>query len=281
MKKNRYIFALIAFCLFMPSVYAFTFDMGMDVESVNVTKGSLSEITVSLKELNGVSSEIGACSLRIEYTTGVESSGDVKSLNGWALISANGIYQFDTGNSFVSDSKIFSIPVKINDSGSVKLTNIECSDGVTKEKIADKSIDFTATDASSNNNSEVENDEIVEKKLEITLTEGSIDFDPLVFEYTVEVRDVDNFDVVVNLGDNDDSYSVERNISEVEKNLVISVIGKDESVKLYKINLIEDNSIGEENIDNSKNNKYVPIFIGIICLLVLINVFRIIKNLKK
>ena len=173
MKKNRYIFALIAFCLFMPSVYAFTFDMGMDVESVNVTKGSLSEITVSLKELNGVSSEIGACSLRIEYTTGVESSGDVKGINGWALISANGIYQFDTGNSFVSDSKIFSIPVKINDSGSVKLTNIECSDGVTKEKIADKSIDFTATDASSNNtttgdetttnnNSEVENDEIVE-----------------------------------------------------------------------------------------------------------------------
>ena len=288
--KRKYLCILLLFVIFMPRVYAFTYEMDMSVDKTNVSVGTTKEIKVSLKNIQGTDDGIGYCSMNIDFDNNIVLNTDVRTLGSWSK-SVGDIYAFDTLDFATSDTALFVIPVKVNGEGSVKLSNIVCSDGHTNSTVGDKNISFTIVNPSNNtsgngNSKPTEKDEDVKSSncdlSNIILSEGTIEFDSSVTEYYVKVTDLDNFRLTAELADDLSSYMVDRNITEDGESYVITVTAQDGSNKIYTVYL-EDINEDNDNVDDKKekNNTYIPIFIGIIGVLILINIFRIIKNKKK
>lgn len=305
MKKNKYLCLLLLFSIFIPKVYAFTYNVETSVDGTSVKKGTTKSVKVILQDVQGVVGNLGACSMNIELTGGVTLNGDIRSSNGWNLMKGD-FYAFDTSNSFASDSEMFEIPVKINDAGSIMLTNIKCSDGETNVTIGNKEVKFTIStnnvnnDNNNSNKNDYKNDGIKDNAgdtepgdstidtdsynmVNIELSEGEIDFDPNITEYGIVVSSFDKLEVQPVFEGSGASYSIDKNINGEEKTVVITVTSQNGDSKIYTIYVTEEGA--ESNISNEPKEKgkhnYTFVFIGIICILVLINVYRIVKNRKK
>lgn len=300
MKKVNYLFIILGFCLFIPKVYAFTYDFNTSVNNTSVKSGTATEIKVSLNNVQGTSMGIAICSVDISLDDSIVLNSDIRTLNSWTMTRGD-FYLFDTGNSVFNSSDMFVIPVKVNGNGSVKLRSIECSDGETIESIGDKSINFTVySDTGNNQNNNLNNNSNqnnngqgnssnnnnsnnnVVKDSNCDLVSVSIngkevaDFDSSVTEYMVKIDRFDELVVEPLLASDKASFTI--NKSDDNSRVSINTLAEDGSSKTYTI-LIEQN----EEIDDKQNNKnyYTLIFIIVICVLVVLNVFRIIKNKKK
>lgn len=323
MKLYKYLFSLLVLTLFIPRVYAFTYEIDASGYNTSVSVGQKQEITVSIKNIQGDTSGVGACSMNISFDSNISLDSRIRTLNTWSMTTGN-FYMFDNGNMILEDSSIFVIPVKVNGEGSVKLTNIKCSDGVTNVNTSDKNIAFTIKTTTNNNNSnsnsnntnnsnsnsnntnnnnsngnsgsnnnssgvdnnnQQSNNEVLKSSncdlSNIVLSEGTIEFDSAVTEYSIKINDIDKLEVTPVLDDKSASYTIDKNITSNGTNtIVITVKAQDGNTKIYTIYVESEEVVNEQDSDK-KNNIYVPIFIGIICILVLINIIRIIKNKKK
>ena len=289
MKKFSSLFIML-FVLFIPRVYAFTYEMDTGFTNKEVTKGSVLEIKVGLKNIQGTSDGIGSCTLNIEFGNNILLDSKIRSLGSWTMTIGN-IYLFDTGNITIDDSDLFVIPVKVNGNGSVRIFDIECSDGNTLSSIDDKVISFTVINVNNNGNSSTNNNtnsnnpnnntnNNTEQKssncdlTNIELSEGTIEFNPDVTEYYLEVVNFENLLIEPVLADNKATFSIEKTD---DKEIIISVVAEDGTNKVYTL-FVKDNI--PSDIEEENNNNYVPIFIGIICVLILINIIRLIRNRK-
>ena len=293
MKKSYYLCVLILLFLFIPKVYALTYDIDVLVDNTSVSVGTVKEIKVSLKNINATENGIDVCSMNISFEKNILLNSSIKTLNDWDLTTGD-MYLFDSDPVF-DDVDMFLIPVKINGNGSVKLSNIFCSDGADEVSFVDKEIKFTvvATESNSNSNNNGSNNNsssgtgntMTEEDncnlSNIMLSEGTIEFDTNVTEYSVYVTDMDNFSITPILENSKASYLIDENVSEEGKNIVVTVTAPSGNTKIYTIYVNDDLNDSDESEDDKKNNDFTIIFIVIICVLVIINVYRIIKNLKK
>ena len=296
MMKIRYIIVCLLFVMFVPKVYAFTYEMDMSVNNTSVKVGTNTEIKVSLKDIQGTDNGIVVCSLNITSSENVIMK-DVKTLNSWSL-TVGDIYLLDTGNPAVKDSEMFIIPVKINGEGFVEISNIVCANEEEEVEIGNKKINFSikkedpSTGSSGNgsnkdNNATEDNDKLDDNKLSsncnissVELSEGSIEFDPNITEYEIKIGDFNKLEIMVTLESPSASYILDENIVGDKKSVVITVNAEDGSSKTYTIYVEEENS-SVANTEDKKENNYTIIFIVIICILVLINIYRIVRNKKK
>lgn len=307
MKSSKYVYILLIFSiLFIPKVYAFSYDIKTEVQKTSVLKGTVTEIKVSLSDVKDTSDGIMACLMNISFDNNISLNSSIKTLDSWSMTIGSS-YLFDTGNAVTSKSNLFVIPVKINGSGSVTLSNIACSDGNSKEFLADKKVNFSIiSDGSTQNNKKPQNnasnnnnngnsdnnnsDNKVSNTLSssadlsnIILSEGTIEFDPAVTEYSLSVSDFNKLEITPVLDSKTAKFNVDRNITNNGNSIVISVTAENGNSKVYTIYVKEMNDSNKDDTKNDKksNSMYVPIFIGIICVLVIVNIVRIIKNKKK
>lgn len=290
MKLVKYLLCLVLFTVFLPKVYAVTYDVDLAVDNNSVKLGEKKEIFVSIKNIKETTDGIIACSLGIEMDKTIELNGSVRTLNNWSM-TVGDFYLFDTGTPILNDTKIFVIPVKINDKGSVKLTGIKCTDGNVNIESEDKSISFSIKKESDNtgNKQEIVNKDSNCDLSNIILNDGTIEFDPSVTEYSIKVNDFDKLEVTPVLASDKSSFIIDINNSDLNKNsVVITVTSEDGNNKIYTI-YVEDNDSLEnkeenkkEEVNNEEKKDYsVFIFVGIIVILLLINVIRIVYNKKK
>ena len=307
MRHFKILFILLLLVVFTPKVYAFTFDMTTNIENDSVNVGEIKEIEVALKDIQGAIDGIVVCSLNISFDNNILLDSRVRTLNNWTMTSGK-TYLFDTGTPVSSEEKMFVIPVKVNETGSVKITNIECSDGETSAYVNDKVVSFVVntndTDTDSNNdnddnngnnngngsNNDVNNnDNNANGNTEetnscdlmgIKIGEGFLsEFDPAITEYYIKVSDFESLKVIPTLESSKSSCNVERNIEGNGGSVVLTVNCGNNNSKVYTIYVEE---VASDDVPKEKdNNMLTPIFIGIICVLVLINIVRIIKNMKK
>ena len=297
MKKIKYIFIIIIFTLFIPRVYALSFDINTDVE-VSVKEGTKKDLVVSIDNIIDTTEGIYVCTMNILFDKNIELYSPIRTLGSWTMTTGS-IYLFDTGSPVFNDTDMFVIPVKVNGEGTIRLNNIVCTDSFVETEINNKVINFyikedvnnnqgnnsssNKTDNSSNKKPNNSNNQESEKSncnlSNIEFSEGFIEFDPNVLEYEVEINNFDSFNVVPKLEDSKSSYVIDKNVTENGGNVKITVNGSDGSYKTYTIytKIVNKNSQEQKN----ENNNYIPIFIGIIVLLVLINLIRIIKNIIK
>lgn len=287
MKRAKLIFMGLLFSIFIPNVYALSYDMEMSVDNTNVKVGATKEIKVSLKNIQGTDDGIFVCSLNVSSSENIVLDS-FRTFNNWSLTSGD-LYLFDTGNPAKNDTDLFVIPVKINGEGYVEIKNILCSDSVDEVAIENKKINFTIKKekppvVNNTDNNINDKDEEEEKKssncniASIELSEGSLEFDPNITEYYVSVDKFDDFTVNPTLESSTASYVIDRNLGGDGNNIVITVTAEDGSEKIYTIYV-------EEKIKNfveeKKNNNYTIIFIVIIGVLLLLNIYRIMRNKKK
>ncbi len=116
----------------------------------------------------------------------------------------------------------------------------------------------------------------------VTFSEGTIEFDTNVYEYWIDVKNFKRLEIYPVLASDYDSYSVKKESSDNEYKVIITVTKPDGSFKDYTfhVNQVKENiNIDTEEVMVEKKN-YTPVFITIICVLILINVYRIIKYKK-
>lgn len=302
-KKFKYLFFGILLILFIPKVYAFTYDINMTTKNTSVKKGSVSEIKVSLDNIKGDNKGIVVCEMKISFNGDIALDSKVRTLNSWTM-TAGKKYLFETGDFVFDNSDMFVIPVKVNGNGSVKIFDIACSDAVVEAKADDNEMEFTVlsennnttgNNGASNNNGTTGNKENNNKVEEtkssnanlsnITLNEGIIEFDPNVTEYEIEVKDFSKLEVTPVAESDKAQIMVDKNILENSNSIVLTVTAENGDTKVYTIRVKEVSSTVNSNNDNttndSKDNKYIPIFIVIICILVIINIIRIVLRKKK
>lgn len=291
MNKIKFIFVCLLFVLFIPDVYAFGYDMNMSVGTTNVKIGETKVIKVSLKNIQGTNDGIFVCSLNISSSNNIEI-GNIRTLNNWSL-TVGDIYLFSTGSPVLNDSEIFVIPVKVNGEGYVEIKNIMCSDSVEEIGIDNKKINFTIkkeTESAGNNKPNTDNkpttEEVKDEKssncniASLELSDGTIDFDPNITEYSISVDDFDKLKINLTLESNLATYIINRNNYGDKKNIVITVSAEDNSQKKYTI-FVEEKTTNIPVEKKPENKNYTIIFIVIIGILLLLNVYRIIRNRKK
>ena len=303
MKKIKYLVVMLIFALFSPKVYAFTYEIDTSVNTTSVKVGTVQEIKVSLKNIQGTNKGIIGCTLDIKLSDNIIMDSDIRTLNSWSMTHGK-FYLFDTGSSVKNSSDMFIIPVKVNGDGTVNITDITCSEVDNNVSVTNKNISFTVKNEVSNNNGndssntenknnkeedKTSNNEKEEDKsnvqnnsncdlTDIILSEGSINFNSSITEYSIHVKNINDLKITPVLADSNAEYIIDKNIGlDGKNNITITVNAKDGNKKIYTIYVDEDGSANDE--DNKVN--YIPIFIGIILILVLVNVVRIINSKKK
>ena len=281
----------LLFMLFAPSVYALSYDMDMSVNNTSVKVGSTKEIKVLLKNIQGTSDGIFVCTLNVLSSDNI-TIGKVRSLNDWTLTIGD-MYLFDTGNPVLKDTGMFVIPVKVNGEGYVEIKNIMCSDSVEEVGIDNKKINFTIkkeTESAGNNKPNTDNkpttEEVKDEKssncniASLELSDGTIDFDPNITEYSISVDDFDKLKINLTLESNLATYIINRNNYGDKKNVVITVSAEDNSQKKYTI-FVEEKTTNIPVEKKPENKNYTIIFIVIIGILLLLNIYRLVRKKNK
>jgi len=296
MNKFKIFFGILLFSLFIPSVNALKYDIGTSLVNTSSSDKNLYDIKISLKGINDTDYGVAACSMNISLSEEIKLNGTIRTLGNWSM-TVGDVYLFDTVNPVLNNTEFLIIPVKVNSNGTVTLSNVSCSDGDSDVFIENKVIDLKYTSVNNaqgdnnnnqNNNQNGNNGSNTNKDDEdkddnvvldsncdlsnIILSQGTIDFDSNVTEYEVDIDDINKLDIDVELASDKASYEIIRK----DNSIVIEVTAEDGSKKIYTIYV----SSNEEEKNDKNNQIYVPIFIGIICILVLINIFRIVRNMK-
>ena len=112
----------------------------------------------------------------------------------------------------------------------------------------------------------------------VRLSEGEIDFDIDVYEYTVTVSNYDNFDIDLVT---DEVLNMSKSVNMMDVPRIISFsttdfCGKD---RVYTFKVFEDPNI-LVNKDNDKGFDYTFIFVIIIFILIAFNIYRMIRIIK-
>lgn len=158
-KIKYYVFVVLVLCLFLPKVNALTYDIKTKLTNVDTLDNSYN-ITVSLDNISGTDYGIGACSLELDYSSGVVLNGEVKTTDSWTMTNGE-IYVFDTGNPVKTNDDFLVIPVKVTKDGYIELKNIKCSDDSDEVSIANKKVNIkynSNSDNNNNNNNDNDND---------------------------------------------------------------------------------------------------------------------------
>lgn len=308
-KTNCYVILILILCFsFMENVFADNFSVSADGGNSSVSKGTEVKVLLNLKSDVSISD----CMFKFENDNTLEYIG-VSSLNNWEIggEGANGTLLSNKSLNASAPSNgqnIAELKYKINGNGKLTIKTLECISIEDEEVYSYKDLIVNFSIKESNNNSSTagsnnstgsnNNDNKIDEVGDVTiapatlkdiiLSEGEIDFNPLVSEYEIKVKDFSSLTVSLDFDNGSSSYTIDKVDNGDEKSVVIVLTDLNDETTTYKIKVTEENT--DEVIQPSddevvepekKKGNYVPVFIGIICLLVLINVFRIVKSIKK
>ena len=276
-RKFKFLYSLLLLCSFIPKVYAFTYDMSIDIEKTSVSVGTETEIDISLSNVLETSKGIEFCSLDILFDDTIELISRIEVADNWN-ISTGKKYTFKAVSGVDDKDMRFTIPVKINDSGFVRLVDIVCYDDNTEVFLNDKHVSFVVAE---DDKTQEENEDYLYNYdlLDVKFNEGTIDFNKDITKYDMKVTDFEDLEIFPEVGEDVKAYNISKLSDENGNRVIISMNSDSDSgdlLKKYTINVSE--TINE---DIKKDNTYIPIFILVLLVLILINLIRIIRNRKR
>jgi len=317
-KKNMLCLAILVFGMFLPHVYASSFEVKLRADKTSgVVVGTTSEVIMSLDNIKVDDSGISACLFDIKTSGGVSINSSIRSFGSWSY--TPGTHNMvDTFDSIKGSSDVIAIPVKIDGNGNLTISNITCSTETEDDvETADKMLTFTVLEANSssssnnssgnsgsnnnNNNNTGNNNSGSNSNLDqgssnlssdcdltgIEVNGSSLNFDPNTLEYVAYVPDLISFVITPFASSDKATFDIsEEEINSSRKKVMIKVTAENGMTKNYTLYLtnVLDEVVDKNEDSNSVNGNsfdYKFIFIGLIVLLVLVNIFRIVMKKKK
>lgn len=107
-------------------VFAANYEMVLVGDGIVKTNEN-SDIYVRLKNIN-ISEGLNVCEGKLEYDSTKLTVNSISGENGWNITNGDKII-FDNSNSIKSDSNISKINISLKDDTTLKITNINCTDG--------------------------------------------------------------------------------------------------------------------------------------------------------
>lgn len=298
-KKKILSLVMIGFSLFIPKVYAFSYDFTLRASAThNIAVGGSSEVIVTLDNIKIDNFGISVCIFDIETTGGIKISSNIRSFGSWS-VTPGAHYMVDTFEEVKTKSDLISIPITVNSNGTLSVTNITCSTEEDEAVTSNKTLSFSvkSTDNGSlagNNNGTTDKDDNFSSNegndnesvkssdcdlSDILINDAVFQFDPNILEYSLSVENIKNFTVTPILSSDKANYVIgELDVTDKSKTIKILVTAENGMTKTYTLYI--DEKINNSTAIKEKKVNYKIIFIVLIVLLVFINIFRIIRKKK-
>lgn len=134
-------------------IYALSFKLEPSINTTTVKVGDVVDIDIYLNDIADTQSGVSACTLKITPDSGIVVSENIKTYGKWQGINGSKGYSFDTIDTVLSNTKIFTISVTVNQTGKVKFTDIVCTDaddnqGSAGDKVVSLSIESQTSSSS-------------------------------------------------------------------------------------------------------------------------------------
>lgn len=147
--KKGILGVLIFFFNVMP-IYALSFKLEPSFDSKNVLVGETIGIDVYLNDITDTQSGISACTMKITSDNGIIINDRIETYGNWQGLHGSKGYSFDTLDEALTNTKIFTISVTVNQSGNVKFSEIVCTNTEdVQNNASDKIVTFVVEDKAS------------------------------------------------------------------------------------------------------------------------------------
>lgn len=148
MKKG--ILGVLIFFLNIMPIYALSFKLEPSFNNRVVSVGETVAVDVYLNDIADTQSGISACTMKITADSGIIIKDKIETYGNWQGLNGSKGYSFDTIDDTLENTKIFTISVTVNQSGSVKFSNIVCTNTEdVQNSSSDKTVAFVVEDTSS------------------------------------------------------------------------------------------------------------------------------------
>jgi len=125
--KKCFLSILVFFFNIMP-IYALSFKIEPSYNSKTVSVGETVGVDIYLNDISDTNSGISACTMKISADNGIIIKDKIETYGNWQGISGSKGYSFDTIDTVLSNTKIFTVSVTVNQSGGLKFSEIVCTD---------------------------------------------------------------------------------------------------------------------------------------------------------
>ena len=170
MKFNKKIFLILTILIIgIKNVNASSYTLDLETTNLNVEKNSKIDISIVLKDINDIANGLNVCEASITNTNGIKVDS-ITGLNSWNITLGDKLL-LDSNVGITSNTTIATINATINDTGTITLSNIKCSDGENEYTTANKTLSITVIeeepiiDNTINNN--IKNDNNIETNVEV------------------------------------------------------------------------------------------------------------------
>ena len=255
------LFVFAIYLLFIPNVDAFYYNIDISNDDMFAPKGMVVDTVVSLNSIIDTDG-ILSCVMDIDYDDSIVLESEIETFDNWSMKKEDS-YLFKSDKPVLNKSELFKMSIKVNDTGKIKLSNISWSYGKNSKIVTDREINLMEMEEYKESDCDL---------VDIILSVGVLDFDSKITEYRLELDDLSNLDVTPMVSSDTSVFSIDRN----EDKIAINVVAEDGTEKVY--NII---SSDYKDDNNESDNNYTWIFIAVIVLLVMINIYRIFKNRKR
>lgn len=171
MKFNKKIFLILTILIIgIKNVNASSYTLDLETTNLNVEKNSKINISIVLKDINDIANGLNVCEASITNTNGIKVDS-ITGLNSWAITLGDKLL-LDSSVGITSNTTIATINATINDTGTITLSNIKCSDGENEYTTANKTLSITVIEEEPSINSTIddnsnENDKNIETNVEV------------------------------------------------------------------------------------------------------------------
>lgn len=275
---------LISICKPVNAGAIYTVEMVSNVETVE--KGAEFEVTIKVKDIEGILDGIAGLTAKLEYdTTKLEMVGDVEGLNNFAGFKEELLVIYhNKGEGVTQDTELAKLKFKAKEIGeaTIKLSEVEAGDGtdiyksgkeVTKTiKIQEKVTPPPTPEKSSNNN-----------LASITIDGTPItNFNKDTLEYTLEDVENEKTSIEIKANAEDTKATVSgtgtKDLEVGTNTFEIKVTAEDGTTKTYKINVKREAEEG--TADDDYNHAGVEDFFAITVAAIIVAVVLYKKNQK-
>lgn len=125
---RKFAFSILVFFFNILPIYALSFEMTSNVNKLEVNVSEKANIDISLNNIKDSDKGIASCELKIDFDKGIQLDNKITTYGNWQSISGTRGYSFDTIDAVLTNTKIFTIPVIVNNTGKVKISSIVCTD---------------------------------------------------------------------------------------------------------------------------------------------------------